>query len=248
MNDYGLSTENLIRVFPPALQKDEKMLALAAGFARKLPEVAENVKLARIYTRIDELPEGLLDILAYDFKVDWWDLDYDLEEKRQTLKDSWYIHRHLGTKNAVEKAISAIFKNSRVLEWFDYGGEPYTFRIEIGISQTGTTGEKQTAVLDRVKYYKNLRSHLDTVSYRIKQNGQVYTGGASSIGAMIEAYPYLVGELESIGQIYTGATVQTARTIEIYPYLVSGLEATGQICTGAAAQTTRTIEIYSEEV
>lgn len=216
MNDYGLTTENLLRVFPPALQNDEKMMALATGFARKLPELADQVKLAAIYTRIDELPEDLLDILAYDFKVDWWDADYTLEEKRQTLKDSWYIHRHLGTKSAVEKAISAIFKNSKVLEWFDYGGDPYTFRIEIGISQTGTTGEKQAAVLDRVKYYKNLRSHLDTVSYRIERTGYLYTGGASAIGATIEVYPDLVSGLETTGHVYTGAATLTTRTIQIY--------------------------------
>ena len=36
----------------------------------------------RIYTRIDELPEWLLDILARDFAVDWYDRSYTLEEKK----------------------------------------------------------------------------------------------------------------------------------------------------------------------
>lgn len=98
------------------------MVAIATAFARQLVAMAKNVILAILYTRIDEMPEFLLDILAYDFKIDWWDPNYAIEEKRQTLKDSWYVHRHLGTKAAVETAISAIFKDSRVEEWFEYGG------------------------------------------------------------------------------------------------------------------------------
>ena len=43
----------------------------------------DEIDSLRIYTRIDELPEWLLDILARDFAVDWYDRSYTLEEKKK---------------------------------------------------------------------------------------------------------------------------------------------------------------------
>jgi phage tail P2-like protein len=124
-----------------------------------------------IYARIGALPEELLDILAYDFKVDWWDANYTLEEKRQTLKDSWNVHRRLGTKAAVERAISAIYKDTKVSEWFEYGGAPYTFKLQIDVTYEHVNPVKHQRVLERVDYYKNLRSKLDGVEYVANPQG-----------------------------------------------------------------------------
>ena len=161
----GLTVENLLFTLPEVLRRDEQMQALAAGVAEVLAQRPAEVERLLIYPRIDSLPEELLDRLAYDFKVDWWDAEYTLAEKRQTLKDSWQVHRHLGTKAAVERAISAIYPETKVLEWFEYGGEPYCFKLEIDLTKTGFDKQRQKRVLDRVEYYKNLRSHLDGVYY-----------------------------------------------------------------------------------
>ena len=101
---HALTAENLLRALPEVLRNDESMAALAASVAQVLARRPEEIQRLAIYPRIDEIPEELLDILAYDFKVDWWDADYTLEEKRRTLKDSWRVHRMLGTKAAVELA------------------------------------------------------------------------------------------------------------------------------------------------
>jgi len=121
-----------------------------------------------IYPAIDRLDEQLLDILAYDFKVDWWDADYSVEEKRRTLKDSWRVHKLLGTKAAVVMAISAIYPRTKVLEWWEYGGEPYHFRLDINITNDSINSEKQRRVLERLNFYKSLRSHNDGVTYFVE--------------------------------------------------------------------------------
>jgi phage tail P2-like protein len=169
MNDdlYGLSVDNLLGVFPEALQQDEQVVALAQSVAQKLVDRQDEIGNVLIYPSIDELPEELLDILAYDFKVDWYDYDYDVAQKRQTLKDSFFVHRHLGTKAAVETAISAIYPGTTVEEWFEYGGEPYTFRLVIDATDLSVNSEQHKQVLERVDYYKNLRSHLDRVKYTV---------------------------------------------------------------------------------
>ena len=124
MNKHGLTPENLLVSLPQALQGDDSIVALAQAISSVLSGRIEEINHLRIYPAIDQLDEPLLDILAHDFKVDWWDADYALEEKRRTLKDSWRVHKLMGTKAAVETAISAIYPNTKVLEWFEYGGSP----------------------------------------------------------------------------------------------------------------------------
>ena len=167
MNSHGLTRENLVATLPPALQKDPSAVALAEAFAELLAQRPEEIDRLRIYPAIDRLDERLLDIFAYDFKVDWWDTDYSLEEKRRTLKNSWRVHKTLGTKAAVEMAVSAIYPNTQVVEWWEYGGEPYHFRLHINVSDDNIESDKQRRVLSRLDTYKNLRSHLDTINYRM---------------------------------------------------------------------------------
>ncbi len=134
MNKHGLTKENLVVTLPPALRTDPSVVALAEALSELLAARPAEIERLRIYPAIDTLEEPLLDILARDFKVDWWDPEYSLEEKRRTLKDSWRVHRLLGTRAAVETAISAIYPHTQVLEWFEYGGEPYHFRLDIDIT------------------------------------------------------------------------------------------------------------------
>ncbi|MCL2488631.1 MAG: phage tail protein I, partial [Oscillospiraceae bacterium] len=120
---YGITPENLLRILPDVLKNDESMLALANAIIGVLAGQPDDIEEVMIYTRIDKLPEPLLDILAYDFKVDWWDANYTLAEKRRVLKESWAVRRRLGTKAAVQRAVSAIFDDTLVQEWFEYGGQ-----------------------------------------------------------------------------------------------------------------------------
>ena len=122
---HGFTKENLLRSLPPGLANDPRMVALAEAIAGLLVQQKEETGRLSIYPQIGKLDEALLDILAHDFKVDWWDSDYTLTEKRRTLQTSWQVHKTLGTKAAVQKAITAIFPNTTIEEWFEYGGQPY---------------------------------------------------------------------------------------------------------------------------
>ena len=177
---YGITPENLLRTLPEVLRRDESMLAIASAVADALAARPEEIAGLSIYARIDELPGDLLDILAYDFKVDWWDADNSLEVKRQMLKDSWNVRRVLGTKAAVEKATSAVYKDSKVTEWFEYGGEPYHFKLQVDTALEGVDPVKHQRVLDRVEYYKSLRSTPYSVEYVTTLD-------------ILEGEPYLLG-------------------------------------------------------
>ena len=176
MGHHGLTKENLVRSLPVSLSSDPKMLALAESISELLAQRREEIARLAIYPHVDRLDEALLDILAQDFKVDWWDNNYSLEEKRRTLSASWQVHKTLGTKAAVEKALRAIYPSTTVKEWFDYGGKPYHFRLDINVTDDEADSAKQRGVLKRLQYYKNLRSHLDGVTYFLQSQAQAPAG------------------------------------------------------------------------
>ena len=182
MNDYIITKDSLLFTLPPALKRDESTEALAEAAAERLADRVPEVDRLRIICNIDELEEPLLAILARDFKVDWWDPNYTLEEKRRTVKSSWRVHKKLGTKAAVETAIRAIYPLTQVEEWFDYGGEPYHFRLNIDITSDSGDRERQKRVLERLNYYKSLRSHNDGVRYFLAPEKSWAVAGGAFVG------------------------------------------------------------------
>ena len=157
----GITKANLMRTLPSVLAKDANMNPLAVALAEALESLGGNVHLPTIYSRIDELPEDLLDILAKDFKVDWYDFNYNLATKRNVLRDSFYVHRHIGTRAAIVKAICDVWPDSRLEEWFEYGGDPFMFRVILNASDGSNPIPVDTA-LDKIQLYKPVRAHLES--------------------------------------------------------------------------------------
>jgi len=213
---HALSAENFLATLPAVLREDQNTRALAAAIASALERRVEEVRRVSIYSQIDTLPEELLDILAYDFKVDWYDYDYSLEQKRRTLKDSFLVHRHLGTKFAVQTAISAIYPNTKVEEWFEYGGVPHAFRLHITVDERTFGLSKHSRVLELVQYYKNLRSYLDKIIYTLETSepATVHIGG-SMTSVVTLAIPVIVSQYQISQTAHIGSVLASVATVEI---------------------------------
>lgn len=181
---FGITREAMLFVLPPALKGDETTEALASVTAETLAERPAEIDRLRIIPNIDNQGEGVLAILARDFKVDWWDPNYTLQEKRQTVKDSWRVHKKLGTKAAIETAIRAIYPETTVEPWFEYeGGQPFHFRLNINITSDSGDRERQRQVLERMNYYQSLRDTLDAVRYFLKPEKSWAVAGGAFVGS-----------------------------------------------------------------
>lgn len=161
----NLKDADFYATFPPALKKDEKMVALGRLIADELHQTVEQTKKNIIYANINELPETWLDVLAYDLHVDWYDYDYPIEAKRAIIRDSVRVHQKLGTKAAVEMALGGLHPKSEIEEWFDYGGKPYRFRIVLDTTESRVAADYDE-IIKTVDIYKRLTAHLDGLYYQ----------------------------------------------------------------------------------
>lgn len=165
MND--IFTMDYSTLLPSALTHDPKMVALARTLAAQLLDISGHINDVLIYSNFDHLPEDLVDILAYDMHVDWYEYSYPLTVKRNLVRDSVKVHKKMGTKYAVETALGGLWPKSEVEEWYQYGGEPHHFRVVCDVTENRITASWQQLV-NAVKMYKRLSSHLDSVVYQAR--------------------------------------------------------------------------------
>lgn len=159
INIYEVSVLDLL---PPNLKEDTDMIAAAKAVDNDFVLVVNEVKQCIFLPKIDEIKDGnLIDLLAWQMHVDFYDYLLPLSKKIELVKNSKRWHIIKGTPQAVEELTETIFGgDSQVIEWFQYDGEPYTFRVSASIESLKDGLKTFYKMLDTVK---NTRSHLDSV-------------------------------------------------------------------------------------
>lgn len=157
---------NISHLLPSFLMQDRNGYALAKAIERGM-QIFCQIAQGGIDTalHIEKMPEWMLNELAWEQNIEWWDPDYSLDEKRRTITDCRNVCRTIGTKAAVETAISAIYPDTKVSEWWEYGGEPFHFKLLLDATFENVDPDKHRRVLQKLNCYKNLRSVLDDVEY-----------------------------------------------------------------------------------
>lgn len=194
MNSHGLTKQNLVTTFPAALQKDPSSVALAEVSAELLSQRPGEISQIALYSMIDSLPEPLLDILAYDFKVDWYDYQYPIRTKRELFKGNVLTHMRQGTAFATRFVLVCLYPKSVMEEWFTYGGEPGYFRLNVNVSDSAETGAVEVysteEILRRIETVKKKSAHLEGVSYMVRN--------AIVVGHRMECWQYRVPECNTL--------------------------------------------------
>ena len=110
----------------------------------------------------DQLESPMLDVIAWEMHVDvWagWDGDLNTAQKRDLINQSIDWHQHLGTKYAVEQMLQTVFRTGYVSEWYQYGGNPYFFRVTI--NEPLVDADRVKRVMDGIMAVKNVRSWME---------------------------------------------------------------------------------------
>ncbi|WP_457679443.1 phage tail protein I [Thermovibrio sp.] len=177
-----------IELFPPNLREDKNVQAFAEILDKVFGELTEEDLHKLFVYAVDSQPEEVLDWLAWQFHVEGYDLAKTVEEKRNLVKNAIELHRYKGTKYAVQKALEAVGVSGEIKEWFEYGGEPYTFKIDLGIQNREITPELHGKLVELINEYKNERSWLDEIllSYLASASLQIAVGQTAETGIFAE--------------------------------------------------------------
>ena len=173
-------------LLPVSLREDKKIKALIESIEPYLEKALTDVRYTLILSRIDELPEPILDLLAWQFHIEGWELASSVEEKRNLIKSAIELHRHKGTRWAIKKVLEALNLSGDIKEWFEYGGEPYKFKVDLGIQDREITPELRDKLIQLINEYKNERSWLEEIILSYIATGSIQF----AIGQIAEVEAY----------------------------------------------------------
>ena len=181
MSRFVTEKDALLAAFPYSLTRDDDKEKLADTIAEELIKTIAQSEYAAVFPRVDELPEEVLDILAIDLKIQWYEIDAPILNKRQVVKECMLIHKYKGTKYAVETVLRSMYNFAEVKEWFEYSGNPYHFKVII--YDTSGDKAKRERTLEKIEYYKNIRSVLEETIFKTGIKSDVFLTSGIFVGS-----------------------------------------------------------------
>lgn len=134
-------------------------------------------------------PAPLLPYLAWVFSVDRWDECWAEDAKRNVILTAKYIHKHKGTIGAIRRVVELLGYLINVTEWWQTSDVPDTFRLDIGVLESGITEEMYLEMERLIADAKAASRHLIGLNITQDVRGSFYTGGLSYDGDIITVYP-----------------------------------------------------------
>ena len=167
-----MSDENNQSLLPPNASTLLRDLEEIFGDSFDLPT------LNRYVVNPDLAPAHILPWLAWALSVDDWSDSWPEQIRRNVIKASVEVHRKKGTIGALKKALQAFnYTNVKVEEWFEYGADPYFFRVFFDVKEPGFDINILPQVQKVIENTKNARSHLESLrAYLSAEMGLVSIG------------------------------------------------------------------------
>ena len=216
-------------------------LALREG-TRLLYRYAQTVY---IYCSIDTAPEKVVDLLAAELRTQYYDQGLPLDTKRALVRNTLIWYMTAGTPAAVEELVAVVFGEGEVKEWFEYGAEPYWFKI---VTNALLTEDAITYFTEMIRRVKNTRSHIGAIEVHRTIDETIYAGASafavSRPPAIIDGYQ-VSREIDET--IYAGgvAAPQYKPAAIVDGFKTTGGEITADIFQGAGeAHQTRQAAIF----
>lgn len=161
----------LADLLPSSISADGKVAAAAQAIDPELRAVTAAAGTLPILSRIDELPEELIDLLAWQWHVDLYETTLTLREKRETVKRLLLMHRYKGTRRAVDEALAPINYQVSINE---ATGEPFLFDVDLYVDVEVDLAEARDRCIRYVNIAKPASRHLRNID--VHYNNEPSTG------------------------------------------------------------------------
>lgn len=197
----------LANLLPSSIATDTTVKNISLCTEKLLQDVAGQTAVLLLLPHLDELPENIIDELAWEYHVDTYNADFDVAVKRELVRQSIAWHRKKGTPAAVTEMLSTIYASAQLEEFWEYGGEPYHFRVTVGEDRSDSAQTIDDAIRV-IKLSKNVRSWLDGIKFRRNVSGIMYTGAVLAKNKRVELFAH--NELAT-NSLYFGGVIMRNR-------------------------------------
>lgn len=160
-------------------------------------------------------PLALLPYLAWAFSVDRWDENWTEAAKRSAVRAAWFVHKHKGTVGALRRVVEPLGYLIRVTEWWQTNDVPGTFRIDVGVLETGITEEMYQELERLIADAKPCSRHLIGLSINLDVAGDSDIAAATYDGEELTVYPYFPETITASGSLFTGSAIHLIDNLRV---------------------------------
>lgn len=169
-----LYDSNITDILPEVFANNPKVKALGYAINKAMQRLINYCQNISIYASLDTVPEKVLDLLAIELHTQYYDDTMDIEIKRTLIKNTLNWYMYAGTAASVTELVASVFGSGEIEEWFQYGGEPYHFKIHT--SNIASTDEMIQLAETLVKSVQNVRSYLEEIIVQVIESMTLYIG------------------------------------------------------------------------
>lgn len=216
----NLKQNTLLREIPSNLLTDEKVVRLATSLQSSLDSMLEWVDKINYTRNLELLDDAILDHLLWEKHITYKEglgLAATREQKINLIRNAIELHRIKGTPAALEMVFSLVNINCKLQEWFQYGGDPYHFKLSITIHDKELNDETINLLTSLVNEFKNVRSYLESIQVYLASNSMTYVGACTILGEEISVFPWQITNIDTKGTYRIGSGQQFFDTTTIFP-------------------------------
>lgn len=154
---------SLYEILPYNIKSDNvEVQALSYAIQQSISMLCKFSDGVRVMAAIDDMPERVIDNLTVELNLPCYHIESNINVKRALVKDAFIWHTIAGTASAIRRYFSTISQDTDIQEWFDYGGDPYHFRIIVTVPENQEITEVILVdMAQQIFKLKNARSILD---------------------------------------------------------------------------------------
>lgn len=181
--------------------------ALEVAAAAALAEIQNVPVPLRTLWNWQTCPVKLLPYLAWALSVDRWDEKWSAATKRSVIASSFFVHQHKGTISALRRVVEPLGFLIEVKEWWQLDEEPGTFRLVVGVLDSGITDEMYQELERLIDDAKPASRHLTGLAISLSSTGSFFVSSGSYDGDALTVYPYTPEEIVVGGDFYPASAI-----------------------------------------
>ncbi len=165
-----------IQLLPEAIREDPCVQSTAYALHKTTAMLMEKIERTSVYAAVDIMPEEIVDLLAEEFRAQYYDTTLDVETKRKAVKKALLWYEKAGTLKTVKELTELVFGENVISEWFEHDGRPYTFWLEVMALDAWMTDKKMEDFYAALQKVKNTRSLLDKIIFHRRMDTKIFSG------------------------------------------------------------------------
>ena len=177
MKMKSIKDVNLAEILPENISADKNLKAVAESLDCELKRLTQELRQVLHLPRLNELNHEVLNHFGYQFHCDHFEPEsMNLEVKRNLIRQSLYWHKIKGTPASVEEFLGYFGIGAQVIENWEYGGEPYFFRLKL--KDVAYLMDDGDTFIRLIYAAKNERSWIDAFIFDLspEQDTEIYVG------------------------------------------------------------------------